>query len=649
MTTEQALIEWRDGQPRSALFDDVYFSRESGIAETRHVFLQHNQLRPRWQNLAAALFTIGETGFGTGLNFLSAWQLWDECAPEHARLHFVSCEKYPLAHGDLARALALWPELAAWSAPLLEQYHDLAPGWRRMVFDDGRVTLTLLVGDARITLPALNAHVDAWFLDGFAPARNPDLWQPELLAEIARLAAPGCTFSTFTSVGEVKRGLRALGFVVEKVAGFGCKREMLRGEYAPGGIRSRIPASGAVAAKHAIVIGGGIAGAVSAWSLATRGWRVTLIERHDGLAGEASGNPQGVLYPRLSGHDIPLGRIALGGYLHTLALLRRLLAKGVDWDDCGLLQQAFNAREAKRCEEILARRLPTELVRAVDADEAGRLSGMAVPHGGLWFPSGGWVSPPAFCHALSAHPGIRVLTASEALRLEKTPAGWQVRGSAACLAEAPILVLAGANDSIRFSQSAHLPLEPVRGQVTLLPSTPASAGLQAVICTEGYVAPARHGRHCIGASFAPNDVGLELRTADHAQNLAMLKHLSPALHQALGEPDPATLAGRAAIRCSTPDYLPMAGPLLDADLVAGRFSPGSRLTADHLPWHQGLYINTGHGSKGMLTAPLCGELLAAMLEGEPLLVDAGLARALDPNRFLLRQRGLKRLIGAAIG
>jgi len=643
MTQETTDLLWLDGQPHSTRFDDVYFSRESGITESRHVFLQHNQLQERWQTLSNPLFTIAETGFGTGLNFLCAWQLWRQSAPPSARLHFVSTEQYPLAHHDLARALALWPELAAFSAPLLAQYQDLAPGWRRMVFDGGRVTLTLLIGDARSTLPELRAHVDAWFLDGFAPAKNPDMWSSELLKEIARLSSPGTTFSTFTSAGDVKRAMKSLGFDVEKVPGFGRKWEMLRGRY-----RGE-PSTRASRDRRAIVIGGGIAGASSAHSLAQRGWQVTLIERHDSLAQEASGNPQGVLYPRLSGHDIPLSRVALNGFLHTLALLRSLLSKGQDWDACGLLQQAFNAREAKRCDEVLARGLPQTLVCAVDAAEASRLAGVDMPHGGLWFPAGGWLNPPALCQALTRHPDIHIKTASEALTLQRHADTWQVWDAHACLAEAPVVILAGANACTQFSQSAHLPLEPVRGQVTILPATAQSASLKAVICTEGYISPARQGQHCAGASFAPDDTALDIRAEDHAQNLAMLKQLSSALHQALAVSNGDHLSGRAALRCTTPDYLPMAGPLLDAALVLERYSPGSRLSAAQLPWLEGLYVNTGHGSKGMLTAPLSGEVIAAMLEGEPLPVDAGLARALDPNRFLLRQRGLKRLIGAAIG
>lgn len=236
ITSSTADLEWTDdGQPLSRQFDDVYFSRESGLEETRYVFLQHNRLAERWAALPEdGHFTIGETGFGTGLNFLCAWQLWEQLAPAQAHLHFISCEKYPLSADDLARALALWPELAVFSQQLIPHYRLLSPGWQQISLANGRITLTLLIGDVLDTLPLLDAGqgVDAWFLDGFAPAKNPDMWQPELYRQLALKAAPGCTLATFTSAGDVRRGLQAAGFAMRKTPGFGRKRDMLCGELA---------------------------------------------------------------------------------------------------------------------------------------------------------------------------------------------------------------------------------------------------------------------------------------------------------------------------------------------------------------------------------------------------------------------------------
>lgn len=647
---QDATLDWQDGQPYSRQFGDVYFSRTSGIEETRHVFLHHNHLQERWHDLPdGRVFTIGETGFGTGLNFLCAWQLWRETASPATRLHYVSTEKYPLTRQELSQALSLWPELAEFSLTLLSQYRTLTPGWHRFTFDHGKVMLTLLVGDARETLPELSAKVDAWFLDGFAPAKNPEMWQPELFHEIARLSASQATFATFTSAGLVKRGLAEVGFTVEKVAGFGSKRDMLRGRLHAAAISSgNMPG-------NAIVIGGGISGTASAYSLAQRGWQVTLIERHAKLASEASGNPQGMLYARLTKHDIPLSRLALTGYLYTLNLLHRLLQHGADWDDCGLIQQAFDARETQRQYDVLQRGFPAELVHELSQQEASNLAGFDLPHGGLHFPGGGWVTPPALCQALASHANIMLLATQEAVSLTRENQQWRVHDGEQMLTEAAVVILATANATLAFPQAAHLPLQSVRGQITQLPATTNSRKLAKVLCTDGYVTPARNQTHCLGATFTPEISEPHMRVEDHQHNLHTLHGLSPALFTALdaGQLDVQALDGRAALRCASPDYLPMAGPLLDAAQTEAAYATGAlrghRAIAAQLPWLDGLYVNTAHGSKGLVSAPLCAELLASMINHEPLPMDASLARALDPNRFLLRQHGLKRLVGAAIG
>lgn len=229
-------IEWRNGQPYSTRFEDVYFSTsadnpQQGPLETEYVFLKHNQLAERWQHLSESSFTIAETGFGTGLNFLSACRLWLSMAPKSACLHFISTEKYPLTQAQMQQAHANWEDLSAISQAFLLQYTSLPNGVHRFILFAGRIQLTLHIGDIQSTLPNLNTQVDAWFLDGFAPAKNPDMWQPALFAHMAHLSHNQTTFATFTSAGVVRRALQAHGFSVHKASGYGKKREMLYGHF----------------------------------------------------------------------------------------------------------------------------------------------------------------------------------------------------------------------------------------------------------------------------------------------------------------------------------------------------------------------------------------------------------------------------------
>ncbi len=642
-----AQLDWDEqGQPLSREFDDVYFSPASGIDETRHVFLAGNDLARRFAELpGGGRFCIGETGFGTGLNFLCAWQLFEQCAPADARLQFVSVEKFPLTRDDLTRALALWPELAPLAAQLIDQYVAVHPGFQRISLADGRVVLTLLVGDALDCLPELDARIDAWFLDGFSPAKNPDMWSPALFAQLARLSAPGTTLATFTAAGFVRRGLKEVGFAIKRLPGFGKKWEMSRGLFGgearndskPWFARPRfVPQR-----REALVIGAGLAGCASAASLAARGWQVTLLERHDAPAREASGNPQGVLYLKLSAHGTPLSRLILSGFGHTRRLLQRL-EQGHDWQACGVLQLAFDTKEAQR-QDKLAEAFPADLLHSLDKAQAEALAHVALPAGGLFYPEAGWVHPPALCRLLADHPNIRLLPHSEALELRREGDRWGAFSADTCLAAAPVAVLAGAAEVLRFPQTAGLQLKRIRGQISRLPATAESAGLATVLCAEGYVAPPRDGEHTLGASFDFHSTDLEPTAAEHTGNLQLLEEISPDLGHRLraAELDPARLEGRAAFRCTTPDYLPIVGPLADADAFAETYAvlakDARQVPQVPAPWLHGLYVNSAHGSRGLITAPLSGELLAAWLEDEPLPVPRAVAEACHPNRFALRR------------
>ncbi|MEH6386541.1 MAG: bifunctional tRNA (5-methylaminomethyl-2-thiouridine)(34)-methyltransferase MnmD/FAD-dependent 5-carboxymethylaminomethyl-2-thiouridine(34) oxidoreductase MnmC [Pseudomonas profundi] len=659
-TPSFANLAWADdGQPFSVEFDDVYFSRESGLEETRHVFLQHNALPERWAQLSdTSRFCIAETGFGTGLNFLCAWQLWDSLAPAGARLHFVSTERFPLSLTDMQRALALWPELGFWSAQMLAQYSDLATGWQHFSLADGRVTLTLLVGDLLETLPQLEASVDAWFLDGFAPAKNPDMWQQPLYDQMARLSTSGATVATFTSVGAVRRGLQAAGFEMRKVKGFGRKREMLAGAFtgapdqpwhAPWYARPARPVTGG---RRALIIGAGLAGCCTAFSLARRGWQVTLIERHASEAQEASGNPQGILYCKLSPHQTPLSRFIQTSYAYSLRLLHETLAQNEDnWAACGVLQLSAEPKESARLKALADQGYPDHFLQGVDAQRASELAGVALNAGGLFFPQGGWVNPPALCKALLQHPNIQLMACSEALQLAREDSIWQALNEEDdVIARAEIAVICAAADSQRFTPSAHLPLKRIRGQITHLPATEHSRALSTVLCSEGYVSPARRGEHHLGASFRFDRLDTEPSTEENQSNLSLLESLSPALATGLDAAalQPVQLVARAALRCTTPDYLPVIGPLADAEAFVQDYAvlskDASKKPTEPTVWHHGLYVNAGHGSRGLISCPLSGELLAAWIEGEPLPLPRELAEAVHPNRFLLREliRGKRR-------
>ena len=653
MTTEMpnAQIDWDDqGRPHSRVFDDVYFSDKSGLEETRYVFIEQNALAERFTALPAnGQLVIGETGFGTGLNFLCAWQLFEQSARPDARLHFISVEKYPLTRDDLQRALALWPELATYSEQLLAAYFAIHPGFQTLTLAGGRVTLTLLIGDALEQLPHLDANIDAWFLDGFAPAKNPDMWTPELFAQLARLAAPHATISTFTSTGWVRRALNDAGFKMKRTPGIGHKWEILRGVFV--GVPEHVSAASGVkpwfarppqvkGPRQALVIGGGLSGCASANSLARRGWQVVLLERHERLAKEASGNPQGILYLKLSAHGTTLSQLIVSGFGYTRRLLEHL-QRGRDWDDCGVLQLGFSAKEAERQAQLAAAFAPA-LVHLLDQPRAQALSGVELAHGGLFYPEGGWVHPPALCHYQTLHPNVQVLTHHDVLQLHRVDDQWQASHDDRVLASAPVVILAGAAEVKRFPASSGLPLKRIRGQITQLVETPDSAALKTVVCAEGYVAPGRLGEHTLGASFDFHNEDLTTTPEGHQGNLDLLQEISPDMARRLGDEqlDPHTLQGWAAFRCTSPDYLPIVGPLADPEAFARAYAvlrKDARQVPDvPCPWLDGLYVNSGHGSRGLITAPLAGELLAAWINNEPLPVPRPVAEACLPNRFAAR-------------
>jgi tRNA 5-methylaminomethyl-2-thiouridine biosynthesis bifunctional protein len=627
-----------DGTPYSDVFDDVYHSSAGGLAQARHVFLGGNGLPERWRGRER--FVVLETGFGLGLNFLATWHEWRNDPARAARLHFISAEKHPFGAADIRTLHRSWPEFDALSSELLAGWPVLVPGFHRLHLDNGRVTLTLLFGDAADCLPRLRAAVDAIYLDGFAPSKNPGMWSPQVFRTLARLAGPDATLATYSVSGAVRDGLTAAGFVVEKRAGFARKREMLAGRI--GAIRrSPGPQSGPVVpGGRAVVVGAGLAGAACADRLASRGWHIDLIERHEAPAQEASGNHAGILMPVLSRDDNFISRLSRAGYLYALRELQRMTDEGlpVAWSGCGVLQLARDPRHAEQQREVLrALGYPADFVTLVTADEATKHAGMRVAGGGWLFPGGAWVRPPSLCRGLLERAGqrLRGQFSETALDLEHDGEEWCVRDEQGrTLARAPVVVLANGADGLRFPQASALRIQRVRGQVTHLPAS-ALPSLSLAVCREGYVTPPVEGFACCGATYDfDDDPGS--RISGHEANLERLERLLPGIASGL---DPAMLAGRVGFRAVAPDRLPLVGALPSED--PGHDLRDARL-ADVPRW-PGLYALNGYASRGLAWGLLTAELLASQLNGEPLPLESDLVDATDPARFLLRahRRGLK--------
>jgi tRNA 5-methylaminomethyl-2-thiouridine biosynthesis bifunctional protein len=620
-------LDFASGAPHSRDHGDVYFSGD-GLSEKRVVFLEGCGLPEAWRGHER--FTIGELGFGTGLNLLAAWDLWRRHRPSSgARLDYLSFEGALMSAGDAARVHALWPELGELSGELLARWPDRARGVQRIALGDG-LTLTLFVDDIAAALPQAQASIDAWFLDGFAPSKNPDMWSAEAMAQVARLSAPGARAATYTVAGDVRRNLEAAGFVVEKKPGHGRKRERLEARLSSspergrssaqdgshesgtgGGPPSRStdrvaphpiptaqpsasvapPPFGGRGRQRVAVIGAGIAGACAAHAFLNRGCEVTVFDRGAAPGAEASGNPVALVMPRLDAADTPEARALIEAWLYARRFYAALEPEAAQRLDA--LHRPRGEKEEQRFAKLLADPpLDEAILQAVDKENASA----GLRHLG----------------AIAVRPSQALprLLAGATLRFNTT-----VRSLGEIEADL-VLVCAGMG----APDIEGLEAPPLTGRLGQLECA-RSSGAPGAIADGGYAVEA-FGQLVFGATFEAADGEPQTSGAARAKNLETLARLRPGL-------DPGPLVSRASIRATTQDRFPFCG----APPSTNEKAPD----ADPAPL-QCVRLVGGLGARGFLWAPLLAELSASEAFNEPLPVEAAVAKALDPGRFLQRSR-----------
>jgi tRNA 5-methylaminomethyl-2-thiouridine biosynthesis bifunctional protein len=597
------ILSWTPQGPRSQRFDDIYFSAADGLAEARAVFLQGCGLPDAWNGRGR--FVVGELGFGTGLNIAALLELWRRTRPPDGRLNIFSVEAYPLSKSEAARALGAWPELDEVAGPLLAAWPDARRGFHRLDLDPFHATLDLWIGDAAEGLDAWQGLADAWFLDGFAPARNPLMWRQEVLDLVCARARPGAHIATFTVAGAVRRGLVQAGARVEKKPGFGAKRERLEAWIEPtsAAAKRHVPD----APTRVVIVGAGIAGAALARAFGREGAQVLVIDEGGPGAG-ASGNPSALVTPRL---DAGFGVAAV---LHAQAFARAVALYARETPDAiiarGAVQLEATPRDTARFAKLEAwEGFAPGALSTLTPLAVGERLGEAQTPGGLSYRDALVIHPQT---VLAAWLATASLTVAEVAGLEPLAGGWKlVDPQGETIADADVVVLASGPASRRLAPNESASsLMAVRGQASW---TSGPYPLGGACAWGGYAIPMPDGGVLFGSSHVRNDWGGDLRAEDEAHNLALLADGRPKLAEAIGRDLNANpLKGRASLRAATPDHLPLVG----------------RLGA-----HEGLYILAGLGARGFTLAPLLAEHIAADTFDAPSPLQRCVTGAIVPARF----------------
>lgn len=578
------------GAPVSEIFDDIYFSAEDGVAETNHVFLKGNYLPENWRG--ADNFVIAETGFGTGLNFLCTWKLFEETAKPHQHLDFISIEKYPLHSDYIHQVLVPWKDyFGSRLERLRENYPIRVAGFHRIQITP-QITLTLIFDDIHDALPEMEAQVDCWFLDGFTPAKNPDMWDENLYTQMARLSHNQTTYATFTAAGDVRRGLAKAGFSVEKRDGFGRKRDMISGEYQQDRPKVEKPNQ-----KKIAIIGAGLAGTSCAYVLNSYGYDVTIYEASDHVGAGASGNSTGFYNPRFTAQRDEVSNFFAPAYAQIIRLAKQA-GEAIDYNPCGALHLINSPEKEKRFHNLLQNwGWDDAHAQILDVDQASDIAGIALDHGALYLTDSGSVTPKKLCEYYARDIEIKFNAPVD--NLDEI--------------EADAIILCNAHAVQKFEPLKWLELETVRGQVSVLQESELSKNLKCNVHYGGYLSPSLNGAHMVGATFQKWLDHTDVIQEDHQQNIENLKVALPVLERENFD----TVSGWAGLRTATKDRFPVIG---------------------HVPEQDNIYVSTAFGSHGIVGSLAGAHYIADLMRNGPLSLPASSCKALNSNRFIERAK-----------
>lgn len=611
-------------------FGGGHFLNKSDMQKSLIGLFQQHNLPARWLNHEHDYFVVAGTEFGAGLHFLALWHEFRahrKANPDSktSRLHVISFEKYPYIKPEHTDALTAWPELALLNEAFISACPTPNLGCQRLRFDGGSVVLDLWQGDFNLLLPEVyaqdNGLVDAWFLDGFEPNKNADSWTEALFSHIHRLSRPSATVSTYITTDFMKCGLSSAGFAINTVATSAKTQSMLVGL----SLKPKISTNNSNVSSFAIV-GGGIASACLTYLLTQRGYQVELFCADEDVAEGASGNPQGAIYPLLHQPEESLSQFFISAFYFCQQLIDDLHRDSPfqhDW--CGVLLKTIDDKSAQKNRELLHAGFPSELIQ---------------PHAdGMFFPHGGWVVPAELVKTLfqlAAQTGLLAQHKNcEIISLNQSDQLWQLKTKDGITCSASHVVLANGVHALDFDQTSSLPITPMRGQVSMLQASDYPTISTHVVCGDGYIVPALNGQQVIGATYVRNDMGRDVRQAEHDENKTkMLRTLSETASQ--DTTDYTITSGRASIRGVTRDHFPLIGGFRSTETL--KAASNNMPKSGWLPETASrLFILAGMGSRGLCSAPLAAEIMAALLLNEPLPCSVSTLRNVDPYRRELKR------------